>query len=194
MPTIFDLVRLINYLHGDDSGLPAVPPGITAQERSELADVNQDGVVDLRDVDALGDAILGISFLPAFSATAIIETSPANGEELVSPARTVILRFSRRVAPATINSNNFYLIATGERLPGRIEISSTERFATFFPAGPFPASTEIRISVNPTNILDRYGRPLARSAGSLPAADGPSARPRAGRRHPKLLPDAARQG
>lgn len=168
--TVLDLVQLINYLGGNADVLPN-RPGVTLKEREAFADVDQNGVVDQRDEDALTDAILEIRSLPPFPPATITETSPANSEESVSPTRTVILRFSRRIDPTTINSNNFYLIANGERLAGRIEVSSTEKFATFFPTDPFPASTEIRILVDGSLILDRWGLSVdVGAARTLPAA------------------------
>ena len=98
-----------------------------------------------------------------FPAARIRKASPANGEELVSPARTVVLRFDRRIDPGTLSSTNFYLIANGQRLPGRIEVSSTRRFATFFPSNAFPASTEIRIVVDGTNLRAEDGWRLVRA-------------------------------
>jgi alpha-tubulin suppressor-like RCC1 family protein len=160
-PTVLDLQRLINYLNGDSSGLPPLPPGLTQQEREAFLDMDQSGTIDQRDVDALADAILGRTTLFDFPATRLIEVSPANGEEMVSPARTIILRFSRRIQPATISRNSVYLIANNERVPGRIEVSSTATFATFFPSNSLPASTEIRVVVDGNLIRDVYGLPIA---------------------------------
>jgi len=179
---VLDLVALINYVNGDPSFLPQVPVA-TVKEREEFLDVTRDGSVTQADVDALADVILEISPLPDFPPTRLTEASPTHGEESVSPARTVILRFSRRINPATITSNSVYLIANGARLAGRLEISSTATFATFFPSNPFPASTEIRLVVDGNFIRDIYGLPVdPRSAdGSsariveMPRADEPSA-------------------
>src|SRR5262245_31492434 len=68
LPTVSDLVLLVNYVNGDASVLPSIP-GLTVQEREVFLDVNQDGVVNLRDEDALADAILEIRPLPEFAAT-----------------------------------------------------------------------------------------------------------------------------
>ncbi|MEZ6112301.1 MAG: hypothetical protein R3C99_14965 [Pirellulaceae bacterium] len=62
-----------------------------------------------------------------------MELSPADGEELVSvTSRNDRAIDNPLVDPATVNADTFYLIANSERVPGRIRVSSTERFATFF--------------------------------------------------------------
>ncbi|MDA1053499.1 MAG: Ig-like domain-containing protein [Planctomycetota bacterium] len=92
--------------------------------------------------------------------TRLAESSPANGEEMVSLTRETIIRFDGQVDPATVTPDTFYLIANGERLPGRIRVSSTERFATFFYDTPLPPSTEVRIIANGDEIIGRDGLPL----------------------------------
>ena len=185
-PTVIDLQRLVQFLAGRAS-IPAsrdvlVPAsGTNAAVPSTYLDLDDNGVIDQADIQLLQNAILGLNALPSLPTLHITEASPANGEELVSPARTVILRFDREIEPATLNATNFYLIANGARLPGRIEVSSTRRFATFFPSNNFPASTEIRLVVDGTNVRSRDGWAFSAggadgsSARSVGAADGPSA-------------------
>jgi len=92
--------------------------------------------------------------------TRLRESSPANGEEMVSLTRETIIRFDNEVDPATITPESFYLIANGERVAGRIRVSATERFATFFYDNPLPASTGVRIMVDGNLIRGRDGLPL----------------------------------
>ena len=87
----------------------------------------------------------------------ITEVSPADGEALVSLTREAIIRFSERVDPATITPESVQFIALGQDVPGRLAVSSTERFVTFFPQNPWPASTEIRIAVDGSLIQSRNG-------------------------------------
>ena len=72
----------------------------------------------------------------------------------------LIVRFDEPVDPATVNSDSFYLITNGQRFPGRIAVSSTERFATLFHDDAFPAATEVRIVVEGDRILGRDGLAL----------------------------------
>ncbi|MDZ4852063.1 MAG: Ig-like domain-containing protein, partial [Pirellulaceae bacterium] len=89
--------------------------------------------------------------------TRLAESSPASGEEMVSLTRETVIRFDNQVNPATISPESFYLIANGERVPGHIRVSSTERFATFFYDTPLPASTAVRIMVDGNKITGRDG-------------------------------------
>ncbi len=102
----------------------------------------------------------------------IAEISPANGEEFVSLTRETIVRFTGRVDPDTVNADSFYLIANGERLPGTIRVSSTERFATFFYANPLPASTEVRVVVEGDRIIGRDGVALDADGDGNPGGTG----------------------
>ena len=136
--TILDLMRLGDHLDNATLLPAALMP---------FADLNQDGFVNEQDFDLMIKTIMQENPVQTFPAARIREASPANGEELVSLARTVILRFDKPVDAATVTSNSFYLIANSQRLPGRLEVSSTRMFATFFPADPWPSSTEVRIVV-----------------------------------------------
>src|SRR6266516_110621 len=54
-PTVLDMVRLLNHINGTVSLSSALAP---------FADINEDGVIDQRDVDLLQSAILGLTPLP----------------------------------------------------------------------------------------------------------------------------------
>ncbi len=109
---------------------------------------------------------LSVTRLPAV--TKIAELSPANGEGMVSLTRETIVRFDDRVDPSTVNADSFYLIANGQRLPGRIVVSNTERFATFFYDSPLPASTEVRVVIEGDSIMDRSGKLLDANGDNIP--------------------------
>ena len=76
------------------------------------------------------------------------------------PTREVIVRFDTQIDPTTVDASSFYLIANGQQLPGNVRVSSTREFATFFPAQPVPASTEVRVVVDGSMILDTAGNPV----------------------------------
>ena len=65
--------------------------------------------------------------------------------------------FDEPIDPDTVTEDAFHLIANGERLPGTIHVSKTERIVTFFHEQPFPASTETRVVVVGDLIVGRDG-------------------------------------
>src|SRR5437870_8646426 len=85
-PTVLDLVTIINHINGTPR---------LSNEMAVFADVNQDGVVNDLDVQMVADAILGVSALPDFPLTRILDSSPANGAGEVSVTRETILRFTQ---------------------------------------------------------------------------------------------------
>ena len=105
-------------------------------------------------MDLLADTILGITPLPMAH---IQEADPGNGEDSGSLLRSGIIRFERRIDPASITANAFYLIANGEQVPGHIEVSPTELFATFFPSNSLSASTAVRVVVEGDGMRARDG-------------------------------------
>ncbi|MBX9579612.1 MAG: Ig-like domain-containing protein [Gemmataceae bacterium] len=124
--------------------------------------------------DAAGNPLGGETAFPFTVAapTTISEISPTNGEELVSLTRETVVRFDSPVDPATVTPDSFYLIANGERLSGRIRVSSTERFATFFYDAPLPASTEVRAAVDGNVITGRDGLRLDADGDGEPGGVG----------------------
>jgi hypothetical protein len=102
-----------------------------------------------------GNAPLSFSITPQ-----AVQISPTNGEELVALTRETIVRFGKKVDPKTVTPEALYLIANGERLAGRIVVSSTEEFATFFYDKPLPQSTEVRVMVDGDKITTRSGGAL----------------------------------
>ncbi len=94
--------------------------------------------------------------------------SPANGEEMVNLTRETVVRFNGPIDPATVTPDSFYLIANGQRLPGRILVSSTERFVTFFYETPLPPSTAVRVFIDGGLIRGRNGFALDADADGGP--------------------------
>ena len=89
--------------------------------------------------------------------TTVTEISPRRGERMVTLNREAIIRFSKAIDPTTINSDTVKVIALGEEVSGRLVVSSTEEFVTFFPDNPWNPSTEVRIQVDGNQILGRDG-------------------------------------
>ena len=107
--------------------------------------------------DLAGNAIAENTTLDFSVAPPAVTISPTNGEEMVALTRETIVRFNTKVDPSTVNDESFYVIANGERLTGRIVVSSTEKFATFFYDEPLPQSTEVRVVVDGDKIKSRNG-------------------------------------
>ena len=108
--------------------------------------------------------------------TGIFETSPASGEEFVSVNRRTTIRFDEAIEATSITGDGssvtvaevpiaemtdsdppIYVIAAGKRLGGRLDVSSTGRFATFYYDTPLPASTEVRLVIEGDRILGQDG-------------------------------------
>ena len=170
------------YLVGDVNGDQTVTRNDAARFAESFAattaspayrpevDANLDGDVSLADAAFL-QRNLGLSIQPA----RILTTSPASGDQMVNVARETIVRFDERVNPATVTTDSFYLVAKGERVPGRVVVSSTERFATFFYDTALPSSTEVRFVVDGNRIRGRDGALLDADgdgvAGGVATAD-----------------------
>lgn len=87
----------------------------------------------------------------------LTEISPADGEEMVNVTRETVIRFNEPMDPESIRLDSFRLVANGEVVPGRIVVSSTERFATYFYESSLPASTEVRVVVDGDQIVGGSG-------------------------------------
>ncbi len=102
----------------------------------------------------------------------ISSVSPFNGEEMVSLARDVVVRFDGAIDLLTVNDESFYLIANGVRVPGSIRVSATKQFTTFFRDDPLPASTEVRVVVMGDLITSVDGRPVDADGDGIPGGTG----------------------
>jgi len=83
--------------------------------------------------------------------------SPSDQTEMVNVTRETVVYFDDPVDPATVTLDSFYLIANGQKIAGRVVVSSTELFATFFYDEPLPSSTEVRIVIDGDMIIGRNG-------------------------------------
>ena len=90
----------------------------------------------------------------------ITKISPNNGEEMVTLTREAIIRFSQPVDPTTVTQDALKVVTLGKEVSGRIVVSSTEKFATFYPDEPWNPSTEVRIQIDGSKIIGRNGKAL----------------------------------
>ncbi len=94
--------------------------------------------------------------------------SPAHGEDHVNVVRETIVRFNDAIDPATLTTEALRLTAAGKAIAGRIVVSSTERFATFFLDEPLPASTEVQATLDGNRVKGRDGFPIDADGDGLP--------------------------
>ena len=118
--------------------------------------------------------------------TGIAELSPSPGESLVTVLRDVVVRFDEPVDATSVTGGGqstivestsaanagdgpaVYVIAGGERLAGRLVVSSTNEFATYYFDDPLPASTEVRIVVDGDRIVGQDGLALDADGDNQP--------------------------
>lgn len=111
---------------------------------------------------------LTLPFTLRTSSLGIKFISPAHGEEMVSVTRETVVHFEGKVDPATVTPDSFYVLAHGERVPGRVVVSSTREFATFFYDQPLPPSTAVRVVVDGEQILLENGSKLDANGDGRP--------------------------
>ncbi len=125
--------------------------------------------------DGQGPWVDNVRIYELESSVAVEQISPANGEELVSVTRETIVRFDGKVDPETVTDETFYVIANSQKIPGRVVVSSTGKFATYFYDEPLPAATEVRVMVDGDRIRGRNGLPIDANvngvSGGLGTAD-----------------------
>ena len=97
-----------------------------------------------------------------------VSISPRSGSEMVSLTREVIVNFGKKVDPTTVNENTFTIIAQGEAVPGKIVVSSPQKFATFFPDSPLPASTSVRVTLDGNQVMGLDGVALDADGDGTP--------------------------
>ena len=85
------------------------------------------------------------------------EVSPTDGDEMVNLTRETIVHFDGEVDPTTVSTDSLFLIANGEAVEGRVTVSRTRRFATFFYDSPLPSSTEVRVVIDGDTIKGADG-------------------------------------
>ena len=104
--------------------------------------------------------------------TKISSMSPANGESLVSVARSIIIRFNDTIDPATLTTDTIKVFAANSPIDGTLRVSTTEGFVTFFPDAPLPPSTEIRVVMDGEYITGRDGLLLDADGDGIPGGVG----------------------
>jgi alpha-tubulin suppressor-like RCC1 family protein len=176
--TILDLVRLLNHING-------VAP--LNAESLLFADINEDEYINQADVDALADAILGVTLLPTVYAAPVLTGVPTgtNGANILLsgtawPNRDVILygprgttstkanhigAFGIEVALETNQINYLYLRTSSGPLPGvarplRI-VQDSQPPSVFI---DFPANGQVLMSSNCV-VVGRVGDLLSGALG-----------------------------
>lgn len=125
-----------------------------------------DNVLTLEAADAAGNrrSVSRTLRRVAERAATVTKFEPLPGEEAVSIKREGIVRFSRAIDPATVDSGAVQFVIEGQPVPGRLVVGSNNLFVTFFPTTPWPASTAVQVRVD--------GNRLRGMDGQLVDADG----------------------
>ncbi len=110
--------------------------------------------------DVAGNRVTSVLPFEVVDPPGISSVSPRNGEEMVSVTREAIIRFDEQIDPATLTHESFQVLANSAPIPGRIAVSRTERFATFYFDQPLPPSTAIQIALDGDRIMGRDGLTL----------------------------------
>jgi hypothetical protein len=128
-----------------------------------VLDFDKDGANNLKEYQDGTD--------PALSPLALakIESiNPTNGEGRVNISREAVVRFGSEMDPSAITEDSFFLQIGGTRVPGRVEVSSTNRFATFFPDEVLPTATQVQVVVEGDLIRDLEGNTLDGDGDNIP--------------------------
>jgi plastocyanin len=91
------------------------------------------------------------------SGTAILRTSPSNGEDGVASTRETILEFSGALDPATVTANAFTAKVGAQTLDYRLNLSPDRTRVTLFYKEALPGSTRVRVTIDGNQLKDAQG-------------------------------------
>ena len=87
----------------------------------------------------------------------VASMTPADGSAQVPVSQVIVLTFSERIDPATVNATAIVVSTAAGAAPGSWNVSADGRTATFTPAAPYSDFTQVNVKVT-TGIKDRVGR------------------------------------
>lgn len=88
-------------------------------------------------------------------------SSPSTGEPGVATTRETVFRLSGPLAAdVMVTTTNLFIEADGRRILSRVEVSPDRRTLTLFPGENLPSSAVVRVTLNPTGLVDELGREL----------------------------------
>ena len=93
-------------------------------------------------------------------APTVTGVTPANGSTGVNPANAVIVAFSERVHPGTVNASSVRVLAGGVPVPATVTLSPNRETVTLVPTASLAITTQYTVQVS-TSVTDLVGRPLA---------------------------------
>ncbi len=102
----------------------------------------------------------GRVLVEAPSATTILASSPANGEDGVATTRETIIEFTRPINAAGVTAANFTARFGSRTLEARLQPSADGKRVTLFYATPLPASARVQVTVNGDGISDSTGQKI----------------------------------
>lgn len=166
---IVEKVSVDNPLDMDEDGIDDVfelqyPEFLNPFDASDAGvDFDQDGASNLKEYQDGTDPSL-----PPLAAARITSVNPVSGEERVNISREAVVYFNTEMDPGLITEDSFFLQVGGTPVPGRVEVSSTNRFATFFPEEVLPTGTQVQLVVDGNVIKDMAGNALDGDGDNIP--------------------------
>lgn len=161
--TILDVVRLINHVNETRT---------LSSELVPYADINNDGLIDQNDVQALVDRVLERLPLDSLPLTFLSKGSPGSGEGDVAVTRETILKFSSPLGVEHgLDSDSLYAEFGGTRLITRIHVSVDRRTITLFYSQPLPANSRIRVTLVGDEVVDNRGRNIDGNGDGQPGGN-----------------------
>lgn len=114
----------------------------------------------VEDLSGNGLAANTVANFSVDAATRVIAVAPSDETGLANIEREITIEFDRAIDPASITPATIKVMALGEAIAGRLEVSANEKLVTFFPDELLPASTKVRIEIDGDNITGRDGLPV----------------------------------
>lgn len=93
----------------------------------------------------------------ALSGTALLRTSPSNGEAGVAASRETIIEFSSVLDPTSVTVNAFIAQVGAQVLNYRLNLSADRTRVTLFYEEPLPGSTRVRVTIDGNQLKDALG-------------------------------------
>ena len=101
------------------------------------------------------------------SGTALLKTSPANGETEVAVTRETILEFSGPLDPATVTADTFAARFGSHPLPARVHLSGDQQRVTLFYRDSLPGNARVHVAINGDQLRDQTGAKIDLSGSGL---------------------------
>jgi hypothetical protein len=130
--------------------------------------------LDPSDAARIAPASGGLTWLQQYEVehpvpTAILETSPVNGESDVAVTRRTEVKFTGPLGANTlVTTNHLFASVGGRRILSRIELASDRTKVTLFYLENLPSSARVRVTLDGTGLADAHGLDLDADGDGTP--------------------------